>query len=434
MDILGMKESDAKKYIDAVLFNTTRQGYGMKEVEKMGLMKEFNPMLEPFIGVHELQMTELPLWWKEFKSKWAEDIIPNIRPEIEEQLHKEFCDKKATLKEAQLLLDARQQFTEMSVEDLKKGTFPNGRKILKYLVSVSEQVRGKMDYEKHEWFQFFNKCNISQGKTYMVITPSIASHLAQSNAFEKEDQTSCQAFTGYAEEKAIPEGIIGSILNEDSLMVYVTQGAPRKIRGTELEHQSMIARTHLRIFKTKKSKCKVCGSEEGSASGEKICCTDPSNIVEGKDNKFYIVFDRFYTKDSYFKDVFLKVQEIAEKNGMKMGYYSDYNKSRDNSVANYKVELSNSFTAYMPNGVKVMTRGRICEFCSAKDNGSCKVGEKCEYWDDCKSKKCNTCTIKSGCAYKVFYYADQQKSIYSGMMHLDKTRCSSSIKEVLKIQ
>lgn len=407
ISLLGTSEAHANKYIEGVLKNQKSFGVDSTYIKEMGLMKKINPLLEPFIGVFPLEMKSLPTWWKDFIHKYAVSVIGELREDIAEQVNAELESGKVTMKESQLILDMHSQIKSITVEDFKKGVFPNGRKILKYMVSVAEQVRGKDNYEKSEWFSFFNKSNVAGGQLHIVSTPSIASHIAISNIFDKSGMSSCQGFKGYCSEQNIPGAVFGNILTEDSLLVYVTGGRMGVIEGTDVEHQTMIARTFLRLFTSNDNTCKVCNS----LNGDKECCFDKDNF-EDKGSKLYIAFDRFYTQDTYFRDVFLSVKEIADKHGIEMCIFEGYNNSKDGGTKNWSASAGKKITGITPIGIRMMnTRSKSCTFCDRKSD--CNRMEKCKYYVTCKKVEgkepnCMECYTKDQktCAGHYEYYAD----------------------------
>lgn len=438
--LVGMDVEDAKRFVGACLFNSLKGGIDTSALKEYGLHKPINPALECFVGVHELEMKALPTWWNEFKQKYAYSVIGELREDIAEAVNEEIKNGTAELKETRLILDLREQMKTITVENFKAGTYPNGRKILKYMVTIAEQVRKKDEYEKSDWFLFFVKSNANNGAISVVITPSIASHLACSNVFDKPGMSSCQRFEGFGTRSKIPQAHWGNIANPDGLLVYVTAGRMDTLAGSQLTHQTMIARTHLRLFK--KDKASICSVCKGNLeSGNiKTCCLDSKNHTHGKD-EYCLAMDRFYTQDTYFRDVFLTIKDIAEKNGMELMVFDGYSKSKDSSSNNYKMTTGKKVIGVSPSGIQLINSSNTnCEYCENYNTSKCPKFERCKYYATCSAltkdikKECSNCLIvRSDCESPILYYSDNNMSSFHSVVDKSRTFIRSSLLQVTAI-
>jgi len=320
--ILGANDREsAQKIVKQVLVDMSYRKNIMKaqydQIVAQGVYKKVNSVLENFIGVHDLEIASLPGWYKNFVLSLINDIIDSIPEEQKEQVESEFetmvIDSKIS-DTSKKLIELYQQLEQMTPQVFESGKMPNGQKILKYCKKIYEFVNpGNKDQSaSREWYKTYESKKTAKdfGGLKLVITNSSATFLCMSNVFEKKEYTSCQNVSTHKPNDNYIGGIALNLLDESSLIAYVTNGNKAVPEGsvnaiTE-EHQVMVTRTLVRLLHDEHS------------------------------NKYYIVPDRAYPHSTYTPSLVLTLKKICEElDNVEVAIFDDYTSEQKTSDENF---------------------------------------------------------------------------------------------------
>jgi|LGVE01.1.fsa_nt_gb hypothetical protein len=282
--------------------------------------KKVHPTLKELEGVYDLAIVNYPSWYEEFVDMLSVSIDETIPEELKEQINTEFESGEGTILQSKKLIDLETQLKELTPAIFDTGKFANGQKFLKYCKKVFEAMtpENKAITQDQDWYKLFESKNTTNSETKVVITSSKISFLAMASVFDNPDYTSCQDLSKHKYTDIYINGIAGNLLDQNSLMCYVTKGNMKKIRSkgnvvTE-EHQTMIVRLFLRMLKS--------------------------------DGKYYIVPDRSYPHKTYTASIVALLKELCEDiEDLEVAMFESYNEEQSGSSDELNIDTEDSFIA-----------------------------------------------------------------------------------------
>jgi len=326
--ILGLEtEQSAMKALEQILKtlgyrkNMLEEQY--KRIMAQGPYKEVDKELHRFIGIHNLEVVSYPEWFDEFFSDFSMSVVNSIGKDKEKDIEEAFEAgevTKDTPLEVKKLIETLKQFEQLTPKVFDTGKLPNGQKILKFCKKVFEAMTpdNKDKASEQKWYKLFESKNTSNDceGTKIIITPSQVSFLAMSAVFDNPDYTSCQDIGIHKWNDSNIKGIGANLLDKNSLICYVTQGATRNIKSqnnlVQEKHQTMLVRMMLRLVK----------SETG---------------------QYYIVPDRAYPHKTYTPAIVAILKRICDNSDgkIKVGIFSSYTQEQHGTQTQFNFTFDN---------------------------------------------------------------------------------------------